>query len=495
MSLSSIFSFSSCGQSATNRQEMRQAAVAGSFYPAEKIALEDMLKEFYQNVGSDTCSNVAAVIVPHAGYVFSGEVAASAFSKIDANHHYDHIFIIGPSHHVSMRGASINNGYETYDTPIGLVKVDVDLCDSLIKGHPECFTCNPAAHSTEHCIEVQLPLLQYHFHNMPPIVPIIIGTEHPETLKKIAKALAPYFSDKNLFVISSDFSHYPSYKDAQKVDKRTADAVSTGDIEELEKAIAANERDSIPNLATSACGECGIATLLYMINGNKGIKINHVMYRNSGDSPYGDKFQVVGYNSFVVLRDGNGKPTSAVGFNLTDSEKSTLLHIARTTIANRLNRTSEAVYKESELTSTLRMNCGAFVTLNENGNLRGCIGRFGDSQPLYRVVEEMAEAAAFEDPRFNSVAKSELPKIEIEISVLSPMKRIHSIDEFTLHKQGIYISKHGMSGTFLPQVADETNWTKEEFLGHCSRDKAGLGWDGWKTAELYTYEAIVFNEK
>lgn len=132
------------------------------------------------------------------------------------------------------------------------------------------------------------------------------------------------------------------------------------------------------------------------------------------------------------------------------------------------------------------------MTLNKCGRLRGCIGHFGQDVPLYKIVEHMARAAAFEDPRFDRLRRDELDSIEIEISVLTPMRRIHDISEFKLHRDGIYIKKGSRAGTFLPQVADEVNWTKEEFLGHCSRDKAGLGWDGWRTAQLYTYQAIVF---
>jgi AmmeMemoRadiSam system protein A len=132
------------------------------------------------------------------------------------------------------------------------------------------------------------------------------------------------------------------------------------------------------------------------------------------------------------------------------------------------------------------------VSLHKNGRLRGCIGHFGEDVPLYEIVEEMARAAAFEDPRFLNVTREELDELEIEISVLTPMRRIYSLDEFELHRHGIYIRKGYHGGTYLPQVADEVNWTKEEFVSHCSQDKAGLGWDGWKEADLYVYEAIVF---
>jgi AmmeMemoRadiSam system protein A len=143
----------------------------------------------------------------------------------------------------------------------------------------------------------------------------------------------------------------------------------------------------------------------------------------------------------------------------------------------------------------MKVKSGAFVTLKEKGDLRGCIGRFISDEPLYKVVQEMAIASSTEDTRFPRVESKEIDELEIEISVLSPMKKIHSIDEIELGKHGIYIKKGYYSGTFLPQVATETGWTKEEFLGHCARDKAGIGWDGWKDAEIYTYEADVFSEK
>ena len=137
---------------------------------------------------------------------------------------------------------------------------------------------------------------------------------------------------------------------------------------------------------------------------------------------------------------------------------------------------------------------GLFVTLHLNGNLRGCIGRFSSSSTLQATIREMAQSAAFSDPRFPSLSRSEAPKVEIEISVLSPLKKIASIDEFKLGRDGIYMIKGGHHGTFLPQVADETGWTTEEFLGHCARDKAGIGYYGWKDAELYTYQTEIVNE-
>ena len=137
---------------------------------------------------------------------------------------------------------------------------------------------------------------------------------------------------------------------------------------------------------------------------------------------------------------------------------------------------------------------GVFVTLRLDGDLRGCIGRFTSSGSLSATIREMARSAAFSDPRFPSLSRSEAPRVEIEVSVLSPLKRIASVDEFKLGRDGIYMIKGSRHGTFLPQVAAETGWTTEEFLGHCARDKAGIGWDGWKDAELYTYQTEIVEE-
>ena len=193
---------------------------------------------------------------------------------------------------------------------------------------------------------------------------------------------------------------------------------------------------------------------------------------------------MVGYHAFAILR-GEEK-----GFSLSDDDKHILKQIAYESIKDSLD--GKPISHPSTLTSHLSSKCGAFVSLHKQGRLRGCIGHFGEDTPLHEIVAEMARAAAFEDPRFMPVTREELDDLDIEISVLTPMRRIQSLDEFQLHRHGIYIRKGYRSGTFLPQVADEVNWTKEEFVGHCSQDKAGLGWDGWRDAELYVYEAIVF---
>ena len=472
----------------TQTHSVRPATQANRFYdgnPQRLSAEVDSLLALHAN--DRQYENVAALIVPHAGYCFSGNVAAAAYRSLPDGHHFKRIFLLGPSHHEWLDGASVNSDADFYATPLGQVAVDREIVQKLM-ATDSVFSYRPEAHNREHCLEVQLPFLQRRLDSVPPIVPIIISTNDFSKLQRMAEVLKPYFAEENLFIVSSDFSHYPKYEDACEVDARTGKAVESGDVAQLIATIGQNARSGVRNLATSACGELAIATLMLMMDGSYEVK--HLLYQNSGDADNHDHSRVVGYHAFAIVRN---QPSSQAdeGFSLTDEEKRMLKDIALKSIKDSLDgkRIASTLYAPH---STLTQKCGAFVSLHKHGRLRGCIGHFGEDVPLYRIVAEMARAAAFQDPRFLPVTRDELDDIDIEISVLTPMRRIQGLDEFELHRHGIYIRKGRRSGTFLPQVADEVNWTKEEFVGHCSQDKAGLGWNGWRDAELYVYEAIVF---
>ena len=462
---------------------VRPATQAGRFYDGNPQSLSHEVDSFLTLHAKDRqYDHVAALIVPHAGYYFSGNVAATAYMSLPKDKRYKRIFLLGPSHHEWLDGASVNTEADYYATPLGQVKVDHEMALKLTAD--DVFSYQPKAHDREHCLEVQLPFLQRSFKEVPPIVPIIISTNDFRKLKQIAEALKPYFTDENLFIVSSDFSHYPSYEDACQVDAKTGKAVESGDVGQFIAAIEGNAKSGIRNLATSACGELAIATLMLMMDSRYEVK--HLLYQNSGDIDDHDHSRVVGYHAFAILRGAEKE------FSLTDEDKRMLKKIAYDSIKDSLDGKPIAKPTLNSQFLILNSKCGAFVSLHKQGRLRGCIGHFGEDVPLYEIVAKMARAAAFEDPRFLPVTRDELDDLDIEISVLTPMRRIQSLDEFELHRHGIYIKKGYRSGTFLPQVADEVNWTKEEFVGHCSQDKAGLGWDGWRDAELFVYEAIVF---
>ena len=479
--LSALIMMTTCsGQE--KESKVRPATQAGRFYEAHPQRLAEEVDSFLSlHAESKPIDNLAALIVPHAGYYFSGNVAATAYKCIDTKKAYKRVFLLGPSHHEWLNGASVNCEADYYLTPLGKVKVDRDVAAELMAAD-NILSYRPEAHDREHCLEVQLPFLQRCMKEVPPIVPIIISTNDFSKLQRIAEVLKPYFTDENLFIVSSDFSHYPSYEDACEVDAKTGKAIESGDVEQFINAIEENARSAKRNLATSACGEMAIAVLMLMMD--RSYEVKHLLYQNSGDVEDGDHNRVVGYHAFAILRGAEKT------FSLSTDEKLILKNIALQSIKDSLD--GKSISKFSNLNSNLSTKCGAFVSLHKQGRLRGCIGHMAEDIPLCEVVAEMARAAAFEDPRFMPVTADELSDIDIEISVLTPMRRINSIDEFELHRHGIYIRKGYRSGTFLPQVADEVNWTKEEFIGHCSQDKAGLGWDGWRDAELYTYEAIVF---
>lgn len=476
---------------------VRRPAVAGSFYPSSRQDIISMAGSWLDvdDKEAETDPVPQALIVPHAGYVFSGEVAASAIRRIPRTHGYRKIFLLGPSHHVAFEGASVDTLYSCAQTPLGQVPLDIDTGRELLVRGQGVFLTRADAHVREHCLEVQLPLLQMAMDEVPPIVPIVIGTRNPAVLGRMARILEPYFTPENLFIISSDFSHYPSYGDACSSDLFLAQTIASGGQDDFREALSKIRKRDYEGLDTAACGACAISVLLRIMDmqGRDGFDCEHVMYRNSGDSPYGDKDRVVGYNSFVIKRMAVDKAKDGDSlFTFTLEEKSAMLAAARSAICSSLGIAFDG---DDKPVGILReKGYGVFVTLHLGGKLRGCIGRFGSPSTLDSTIREMARSAAFSDPRFPPLTANEAERVEIEISVLSPLRRIDSVKEFKLGRDGIYMIKGNRHGTFLPQVAQETGWNTEEFLGHCARDKAGIGYWGWKDAELYTYRTEIVKE-
>jgi AmmeMemoRadiSam system protein B/AmmeMemoRadiSam system protein A len=485
----------------------RKPVVSGSFYPSGSERLRSELSGYFASFRKpDAGVKVRAIIVPHAGYVYSGHTAAAGYAAIPGEAVYDNIFLIGVSHRYAFEGAAVFSSGNLI-TPLGTLRVNREIGERL-RSTNKWFIAKDEAHGPEHSLEVQLPFIQYHFKKPPTIVPILIGTRNTTVLKAVALGLQPWFNDRNLFVISSDFSHYPSYEDARRVDKLASDAIVKGDAEAFIRTIRNIEASGVDNLATAMCGWPAGAVLLYMAEKDKGLKFRNVEYTNSGDARVGSKDEVVGYNAIVLEKKGSApesltqtatekKSSAPESFTLTAAEKKILLGTAREAITARLNHRKPVPVDAGRLTPRLREPLGAFVTLTIKGELRGCIGRFTSPDPLWEVVGAMATEAAFGDPRFPALTKAEYPSVSLEISVLGPMKKINSINEIKIGRHGIYIKKGFRSGTLLPQVATERGWTVEQFLGYCARDKAGIGWDGWKDkeTEIFVYEAYVFGEQ
>lgn len=465
----------------------RQPAVAGQFYAASEAELRETLKKFFAQAQTlKNTDDLRALIVPHAGYVYSGQVAASGFALVDPQRDLANVFVIGVSHNAAFPGAAVFVAGD-FHTPLGRVPVNTEIGYKLLERRG-LFLEHNRAHEVEHSLEVQLPFLQYRMRKPFKLVPILLGTADPEICRRLADALRPYFTRENLFVVSTDLSHYPQYSDAVTTDKKTIDAVLSRSTENLLRTVAGNEESGVRGLVTSMCGLGGVLVLQEMTRSDDQLQFAMVQYKNSGDVPVGEKNRVVGYAAIAITK--HPKET----FNLRQAEKRELLQIARSTLQEYLRSRTIPELHSDRLPASLRAPCGAFVTLKEHGELRGCIGNFSATGELAKTVQNMAIAAATEDYRFQPVSAQELQGLDLEVSVLSPMRKVSSEKEIQLGKHGIYIRKGDRAGTFLPQVAEETGWSLEEFLGHCSQDKAGLGWNGWKDAELYVYEAIVFGE-
>ncbi len=462
----------------------REPVVAGTFYSANANALKQQLDGFFSEFSNPKHDDVSAIIVPHAGYVYSGAVAASAYAQINRDKKFDNIFILGSSHHVSFKGASVYN-QGNYRTPLGLCKVNVDIANALIEGTKE-IVFKREAHQEEHTIEVQLPFMQHYFKEMPSIVPILVATHEKDICRNIANALQPYFNSRNLFVISSDFSHYPEWKAARIVDDLTGDAICKNDPDELVAVLNKNKKSEIPNLYTSLCGWSSVLVLLYMTTG-KIFTYRKIKYQNSGDVFNENKAKVVGYQSIVIERIEQEQVV------LSDKDKKSLLELCKNEIFTKLGvrYSDNTVF---EVPESIENWNSAFVSVYVSGALRGCLGRFDSNLEMSTLLKELANSAAFSDHRFMPVQNEELKNINIEISLLTPMRKVDSVNEIELGKHGVYIKKGSNVGTFLPQVATKTNWTKEQFMGHLARDKARIGWNGWKDADIFVYEAIVFSD-
>lgn len=472
----------------------RIPSAAGRFYPASKEALLSQIKGLMaENAGRKQHENIRALIVPHAGYVFSGRVAAAAFHSVPAETKFENIILIGSSHLASFRGASVYNRGD-FLTPLGRLTVNHEICGRLTD-ESDLFGFSNDAHLHEHSLEVQLPFIQYHFRHQPKIVPILLGTSDQTILQAVAQSLEQLFTPENLFIVSTDFSHYPSSEDARRVDTETAGAIMSGDPGELLRIVSGHRKESVSGLATSMCGLSAGLVLMYLAGKDGSCRFHHIMYMNSGDSECGDNDRVVGYHSFILAgkNTASGRFESYSELNFSSDDRKMLMEIARSSIESGLKGRYGTV-KPEIIPDSLRISAGAFVSLHRGGNLRGCIGRLTSSEPLGSLVADMAYSAAFEDSRFEPLTHDEYPETEIEISVISPLRKVTGKDEIIIGKHGVCLRKSGRSGVLLPQVATERGWSVKEFLEHAAEKKAGIGKDGWKDADIFVFEAVVIAE-
>jgi len=486
---------------------IRQPAVAGQFYPGKPDQLRQMVQALLYQAGQDAETATEpplALIVPHAGYVYSGAVAARAYAQV-IGHNYEAIVILGANHTMrSLAGAAIYP-QGSFATPLGVVPVAQELAQEIGRAIPDLVT-DPKLHRQEHSIEVQLPFLQIVCPGTP-IVPIIVGDQPLEQARELGETLAKVLQGRQvLIVVSTDLSHYPSYRAACEIDGRTLRAIASLDPQQVAETDEQQMRESRADLACTMCGRGAVLTALAAARALGAEEARLLLYANSGDLIFGDRERVVGYAAFAIWRAGaSAQPEApapppcqleegATARELTDEEQARLLTAARETLEWYLGTglaplevgTSPALYQHS----------GAFVTLKKRGELRGCIGNLTGKGPLILTIQQMAIAAATEDQRFPPVDLDELAELQIEISLLSPPKEVAGPEEIQVGLHGVVLVQGEHRAVYLPQVAREQGWDRDTMLDRLAQ-KAGLPPDAWRKPDsrFYVFTAQVFEEE
>jgi hypothetical protein len=487
---------------------VRPPAVAGRFYPGDAATLRRAVDTLVGQARPAPAGDVVAVIAPHAGYVFSGQIAADALSPL-ARQTPAVVVVLGANHTGPAVGGFALYPGRAFRTPLGEVAIDAALNGALRATGPEV-TSDAAPHRDEHSIEVLLPFVQV----LAPrarIVPVIVGTRDPDKIARFGRALAAALGTRRaLIVASSDLSHYPAAREAARLDARTLEAFARFD---RDAALAA-EREATagrtPNLVTAACG---LAPVLAAMSAARALGASHgtvVSYANSADSAAGDAERVVGYGAVMYHRSAAAAPATPRGDappeaarhdpappgappdHLPADARQALLHLARATITQFLESQTLPLPRDLPPAVAARRQ-GAFVTLRARGQLRGCIGRIEHDGPLPQLVSRVAFDAAFRDARFSPVIRQELDHIEVEVSLLTPIRRVVAPEAIVTGRDGVVLRRSGRSAVFLPQVATEQGWTREQMLDALCA-KAGLSAGCWPGAELSTFQAEVFGE-
>ena len=486
---------------------IKKSDLAGSWYPDNKKELTSLLEGYLDSAKPDKISgDVLAIISPHAGYQFSGPVAAYGYKAVQGKG-VKTILIIGFSHREYFDGISVY-AKGSWRTPLGDIPIDEALAGQLISNNKR-MRFEPGLFDGENSVEMQVPFIQLALKNVK-IVPVAFGTQNYTDAEILADSLAAILKERHdvLIVASTDLSHYHSYNEASAIDKNLITVLKKMKAKELYDGAVIGEYE--------LCGMMPVTAALLTAEklGFDGIEV--LKYANSGDT-YSDKSKVVGYLSAAVYKKSverressverkkgergvekgkeGGTALSATQTALSAAQKKRLLQIARESIMSYVKDGKRKKFSESD--PILTQNMGAFVTLHEGGELRGCIGNMVGQGPLYQTVADMAIEAATGDPRFPSLSSKEIDRIDIEISVLTPLKKVSGYKDVTIPGDGVLIRSGFGSGVFLPQVAVETGWDRDEFLSNLCAHKAGLPPDAWKgpNTEIYIFSAEVFGEK
>lgn len=472
---------------------VRKPAVSGQWYPSSRESLYNMVRGFLDNatIKEKYTGDLVGIIAPHAGFVYSGWVAAYAYKYLESkkgDFKGRTFILVGSSHYVDFQGVALYPDGE-FETPLGSVVVDKEIADKLVK-ETTLIRVYEKPHLPEHSLEAQLPFLQVALDGSFKIVPLLFGRASLDDALLLGEILAKAVREKGAVIVAStDMSHYHPYDVAVAMDTNTARATCQLDINELVNGLEEGKME--------LCGYFPVLALMRaasLLGAKNGILLK---YANSGDVPYGSKDRVVGYYSVLFLTEEKVAETREreKKFDLTFEQKKYLLLLARRVIEEYV-RTGKKPEIEPPDDPVLREDGAVFVTIHRHGALRGCIGQMMPQGPLYRSVVDMAISAATRDYRFPPVKPDELKEIDIEISVLSPLSKIDDWRKIKLGEHGVYLKKGYNSGVFLPQVGRMPGFTLESFLAELCEQKAGLPRDCYKdpSTEIYVFTVLEFDE-
>jgi len=467
--------------------DIRKPVWAGRFYPATRSDLELTIGRLTDqasltHVNIPPRHSLKALILPHAGYVYSGLTAAHA-SFVLAKRQFGKVILLAPDHRVGFRGGAISD-VTAYETPLGIIRLHKDAAE--LRRQSEMFQAIPASDRLEHSLEVILPFLQYYLGEFE-LIPIVLGSGNTD---RLAAGIDPLLDQNTLLVASSDLSHYRPYAEAVKWDKETIDMILSLEVGKLLK------RDN------AACGKIPIMILINMAR-RYGWQPVLLHYSNSGDTA-GDHSSVVGYAA-IAFYGGSSMQNNDYAQHFSYEQGQVLVKLARKTVMERLGL-KVAVPEFDSLSVDLtdidfQVRRGTFVTLHIDGQLRGCIGNLTARDSILDSIKQNAINAAFHDPRFSPLTIEELDKVDFEISILTEPQPLEYLDSDNLLNKlrvdvdGVILRKGSKSATFLPQVWEQLP-QPEDFLSHLCR-KAGLSHNAWKkdNPEVLTYQVQYFEEE
>ncbi len=471
---------------AANAQDIRKPVYAGSFYPDTPEELTAVIKQLVNrvkptHVDRPPHSSLKALIIPHAGYIYSGWTAAH-ISLVLKENQFRKVIVMGPDHRIGFEGGAISD-VSAYETPLG--RIPINKGGVLLRKNKYLFRTIPVSDRLEHSVEVVLPYLQYFLKRFE-MIPVVLG-QGRDLAEKVTAAFDPLLDQTTLVVASSDLSHYLPYREAVAKDRETIETILN---------LKANELIKRENAA------CGKTPVLVIINMARRHNWHPVLlhYSNSGDTA-GDRSRVVGYTVIAFFGGLSMKNRMDFPQSLNEEQGQILLKLARQTIEEKLEKHSIKVDPDSMMDSALNEKRGTFVTLTINNQLRGCIGNLDATDSILNGIERNAINAAFHDPRFPPLKDDELNRVDIEVSILTepqPLEYQDSQDllsKLRVNVDGVILRKGSASATFLPQVWEQLP-QPEKFLSHLCT-KAGLPADEWKKGNLdiLTYQVQCFEEE